>query len=66
MSTLDLGMVRCVKLPDDRRIHRETPLRIEDGEVVCSTACGLRIRHADRRWPSHLPTCKSCKENPNE
>lgn len=17
-------------------------------------------------WPSHLPTCKSCKENPNE
>ena len=58
-----LGMVQCVKLPDDRRIHRNQPLRIEHGEVVLYTACGIRVVHADRHLPSQLPSCKACKEN---
>lgn len=66
MSTLDLGMVRCVKLIGDRRIHRHLPIRIEDGQIVSDTACGIRVEHVDRHLPSQLPSCKACKENPND
>ena len=62
MTGLDLGLVRCVKLPDDRRTHRKLPIRIEDGRVVSDTACGIRITTVDKHLSEALPTCKTCKE----